>query len=505
MDETIHRIIQKLAEAQRCGPKSFGSKGHGFRLNRPISEAAITAYEQKHGITLPKEYRLFLLEAGNGGAGPYYGLYALEKCGGVTDGTDPHFLSAPCLLRPGLPKGCDLSEALGCEQENWYQGAVHIGTQGCTYQMLLVLNGPYRGRVVYVDEEGQPPSPYFVGDPHFLAWYERWLDEMLWGYDTAWFGFGRPGKEPELAAVLTEARFSEEDRGEALETLLRIPALGSESLHAAGQALQASTPLVRARAARLIGKHRYCEGLSSLQALLADSESDVREAALSGLAQMPGIDWAAAARNALHDPVPSVVFTGLRLLKEAKQLRWEDIDLLYTSANARIRLRAVHAAGSLPQSSEDGPLREDLIHDSDSHVRRFAVAEIGKRRDYRKVPDLLQLLVSERDADVMNFIIRALVEIGDKQTVPQLIALTEHSNSFVREEAARALGEFRDPRAIPALKRLLADDCKPEKRENNLPVVMSSKSVGDVAREALRQIGSPGTLWLKRLLSRGRW
>lgn len=73
MSETINRILSKLAEARRQGKKCFGSEGHHFKLRPPLPESAVRAFEQQHGILLPEDYRQFLIEAGDGGAGPYYG------------------------------------------------------------------------------------------------------------------------------------------------------------------------------------------------------------------------------------------------------------------------------------------------------------------------------------------------------------------------------------------------------------------------------------------------
>src|SRR5260221_586174 len=45
-------------------------KAGGFALNPALTEAEIQSYEQRHHIQLPEDYRLFLRDAGNGGAGP---------------------------------------------------------------------------------------------------------------------------------------------------------------------------------------------------------------------------------------------------------------------------------------------------------------------------------------------------------------------------------------------------------------------------------------------------
>jgi hypothetical protein len=39
----------------------------------------VVQFEKHHNITLPDDYRRFILQAGNGGAGPHYGLLPLEN------------------------------------------------------------------------------------------------------------------------------------------------------------------------------------------------------------------------------------------------------------------------------------------------------------------------------------------------------------------------------------------------------------------------------------------
>jgi hypothetical protein len=47
------------------------------QLNDPISEPDVASFEQRHGISLPPDYRDFVTRIGNGGAGPFYGLFPL--------------------------------------------------------------------------------------------------------------------------------------------------------------------------------------------------------------------------------------------------------------------------------------------------------------------------------------------------------------------------------------------------------------------------------------------
>ncbi|MHC5613600.1 MAG: SMI1/KNR4 family protein [Nostoc sp.] len=55
----------------------FGSELHEYQFKPCLSNKDIQVFESRHNITLPSEYRDFLLEVGNGGTGPGYGLSSL--------------------------------------------------------------------------------------------------------------------------------------------------------------------------------------------------------------------------------------------------------------------------------------------------------------------------------------------------------------------------------------------------------------------------------------------
>src|SRR5207248_1740602 len=53
----------------------FGSLAHRYRLNSPLREPELKVFERSQGVTLPADYRYFITQIGNGGAGPYYGIF----------------------------------------------------------------------------------------------------------------------------------------------------------------------------------------------------------------------------------------------------------------------------------------------------------------------------------------------------------------------------------------------------------------------------------------------
>src|SRR5579884_3899453 len=146
--DAVRRIKDKLADAARRRLSCFGSQAHRFRLNPPLDESAVAAFERRHLVRLPAPYRQFLLRAGNGGAGPYYGLLPLERWADAVLESLPDYLGRPSPLRPDMPAGVEWEKTLGCAWEELFQGTLALCHQGCAYYTLLVVTGEYRGRVV---------------------------------------------------------------------------------------------------------------------------------------------------------------------------------------------------------------------------------------------------------------------------------------------------------------------------------------------------------------------
>jgi hypothetical protein len=131
-------------------------------------------------VTLPGDYRDFLLTAGGGGAGPYYGLYLLgaAECPDEDDWR-PGFLSTPFPHTTAWnraehhPVGNEVPDDLYFDQR-WITGSVKLCHFGCGAYFRLVVTGPERGRVWFDDrasDGGVSPA-----DATFGEWYRSWLD-----------------------------------------------------------------------------------------------------------------------------------------------------------------------------------------------------------------------------------------------------------------------------------------------------------------------------------------
>lgn len=100
-NETVERILRLLKEASKIDKdfQVFCSGSHKYKLNECASGEDVAKFEKRYNITLPDDYKIFLTQMGNGGAGPYYGMYPLkfEKCC-----HEYEYASRPCKLFPHM-------------------------------------------------------------------------------------------------------------------------------------------------------------------------------------------------------------------------------------------------------------------------------------------------------------------------------------------------------------------------------------------------------------------
>ena len=179
----VKHILKLLGQAKAKDPDlaRFGAYSHQYKLAAPAGEEAIQEFEEQQGIRLPEEYRDFLMLVGNGGAGPYYGLYGLKALkedlsdshGGVME--EP--VIYPKMSEEEWDRMADPEGRRKGEEVHPYAGILPIGTQGCTLMTGLMLAGPYRGQVVYYDEDFCGP-PFFAREKGFLEWYDWQLQEL---------------------------------------------------------------------------------------------------------------------------------------------------------------------------------------------------------------------------------------------------------------------------------------------------------------------------------------
>jgi len=198
-EQRIDQVRAKLERLRQADSTFalFGASRHRYALAPPWNPEDAIKFERTWQVTLPEEYKAFLLYVGSGGAGPYYGLERPEN-GVYTDLDTKDELN---LIAEPFPYteawNLELDEDVGLlsqdertEIETAYFSAKHsagllrISNFGCGVSINLVVNGPAYGEI-WVDDRsndnGLYPDHYFGNRERltFLAWYEAWLDRSL--------------------------------------------------------------------------------------------------------------------------------------------------------------------------------------------------------------------------------------------------------------------------------------------------------------------------------------
>jgi len=200
--EAIREDLERLRKT-RVSPTIFGADEHKYILNEPVTEAVLTEFEAKHAIHLPADYRQFLTEVGNGGAGPYYGVFKLGEMDHYSGWTEndgfvgdlskpfPHTEAWNDLADepdPGTDDDEAYEEQLTVFEERYWSsenvnGAIPICHLGCALRQWLIVTGVEAGHIwcdERVDRKGLFPLSGKTGERvTFYRWYRDWLDEAL--------------------------------------------------------------------------------------------------------------------------------------------------------------------------------------------------------------------------------------------------------------------------------------------------------------------------------------
>jgi len=207
-NDFARRVHEGLRRLRQADPdfRVFGSASHRYALNAPAREQEVLSFEATHGVAIPAAYRRFLLELGNGGAGPHNGLFPLGLWDGSGRGLEPWGEHGVGVLREPFPHRVhwnlpperfeppDFSDddaedswQNALDDEYWdmalVRGAFPICHQGCANRNLLVVSGPERGQV-WLDGRASDEG---IGPEHgpdgqrltFEAWYSQWLEDAL--------------------------------------------------------------------------------------------------------------------------------------------------------------------------------------------------------------------------------------------------------------------------------------------------------------------------------------
>ncbi|MGG4103664.1 HEAT repeat domain-containing protein [Paenibacillus lautus] len=423
--EQVLRVREKLKQAAAADPNCqvFGARIHQYRLYEPLRQAELAQFEQQHGVKLPDAYRVFLTEIGNGGAGPYYGIHPLGKKQviGLERIHEPSVLRSAAREDQAAGKMTKLcldndidDEAYDEAMAEWCQGLLNIGEQWCGYETMLIVTGEYRGKVVYLDLD--QTRSFFTYEEHFLDWYERWLDETIAGYESAWFGRRRGGDAQALMKLYHTER-EEYTRFEALEGMLKLPSIAPET------------------ADFLV--NQYKRGPANIPRL-----------ALQVLAKMDFDRADPLIRRTLHSQDPAARLLGMQLIKRympqgERRFMDELLALLPQELNEeafRLCSKLLYEAGVEPL-----PLLIPFFRHPNLEVRIQAVYLAGKSADKANyLPDFIRALEDE-EVRVQYTALQALGEVTDPglmEIYEQLLRKHKTNKDYIRSYIKVRLEEF---------------------------------------------------------------
>ncbi|MFM7846489.1 MAG: SMI1/KNR4 family protein [Planctomycetota bacterium] len=200
--EQLQDIAQRLQSMKLGDLHPFGAESHRFDFGTRLSEAEIRDFETQHHVTLPTDYRSFLQQVGDGGAGPAYGLFSLRNSFYDSNTTAGSLLAQPFpytesynpaedpafeqIYDPKHRAKCELSSAeLYQHFRDLVSGTLPLCHEGCGYFHRLVITGPTRGEM-WLD--GRISDQGFCRlNVSFLEWYKRWYEDILTGNDGVWW------------------------------------------------------------------------------------------------------------------------------------------------------------------------------------------------------------------------------------------------------------------------------------------------------------------------------
>jgi len=199
----LNEMIKKFSYLKNIDKnfKIFGASFHKYEFGKLLGENTVNDFEKKYNVKIPFEYKLFMLEIGNGGAGPFYGIVPFEKClfSDIDHPNDKY------LLNPSIPfpyndewtmkfdgnyeEGNE--EAIEEFEKEYFDdkhiaGMIRICNFGCGHFINLVVNG-YEYSNVWSDDRGSDygiyPFNYYTFNNQkrltFFDWYECWLDKSI--------------------------------------------------------------------------------------------------------------------------------------------------------------------------------------------------------------------------------------------------------------------------------------------------------------------------------------
>ncbi|MHB1844329.1 MAG: HEAT repeat domain-containing protein [Deltaproteobacteria bacterium] len=197
--------------------------------------------------------------------------------------------------------------------------------------------------------------------------------------------------------------------------------------------------------------------------------------------------------------------------KDKEMTKWADDNGILPEA---LYAKTAQVLGDLGDPRAGKALIERLHYESPSDlkllVRANAAESLGRLRD-RAAAKPIAALLGEPEANIRDAYGRALVLIGDREVIPELVKASESGSWDAREGSIHALSNLAGAKEIPVLEKLLADEPGRWKKEcsdaGNSEAdckAADAKHIeilkGHLSRlEAAKECGETESCWLSKL------
>ena len=144
-------VIEKLKWKKSLDRRAnaFGAGYHRYQIRQPIKENKLVNFEKKYSITLPTDYRSYLINVSNGGPGPGYGFLSLEDTEKAIEETYDYDYNDVVKYE----KTDVLAQPFNIHSEFEVEtGYITICEHGCQFEDYLIVTGSERGNIWMFDD-----------------------------------------------------------------------------------------------------------------------------------------------------------------------------------------------------------------------------------------------------------------------------------------------------------------------------------------------------------------
>ncbi len=209
---------------------------------------------------------------------------------------------------------------------------------------------------------------------------------------------------------------------------------------------------VRNAAAEALGRLRPSEAAEDLRNALDDSHPMVSEAAARALERMGDAGLIAALQGILRNPDAPCAAAPQLLAELAADTVLPALLLLTREPSTAVREGAAYGLGKIGTAEAADALVRLCWADSSEDVRYAAVSRLGALKYPEAMPAILARLRDDESTLVRSRAATALADFGDRSVVDPLCEALDDPG--VSRFAAIALGRIKDAKAVPALVEL---------------------------------------------------